>query len=632
MTTAVRPGDLKMIAELIEERLHAELPENLPLRIRCAYKQGNLIVLGEHTPEVKLDLPPTFKAIQQAILALVGYLPGQLRLYLRVKGQKTPYAYHAFKTPQPLGAVMDPEGGQPVLLLDRPPHRATHRREAAPPVSEEARQAMDLAAAAFPLNPFDAPPPEDAFEEQLELEPEPQRQRQRPQQRSSQRQRAQQREPQRQQKLGNQPSSWLLPFSACASIALVLGSATFYALSRPCAIGTCQQLVTANELTQDSAELLQAAQYQQQIQAARAQLTSASQLLTGIPLWSKDYGTAQRLLRRNRNLTAGLDEMVNALDTALSAVAQGKNPPHPLQVWEGVASNWQQAIAFLESVPPDSPVYPLALEKLPTYRANLTEIKQRIQAEKTGREQMQAILSVAKVAQARSGVAQSVESWETIYTSWEQVIKQLEALPRGTMAHQEASQLLPSYRSQLELSRDRKTKEKIATEAYESAILAADRAENAALNNQWSQAVDQWNQAVTSAEQVPTGTYYYPKTAASLQEFKAQREVAQEELKKANLIAKTRADLNTTCQGNPKVCEYTLTDSVISVWLSADYIRKIQQTATVATTNRDPKVRQSLDLHVNTLRTALEAIADNAQLPLELYDPYGSFIGRHTPN
>ncbi|MCT7969218.1 hypothetical protein NG799_23155 [Laspinema sp. D1] len=626
MTTAVRPGDLKMIAELIEERLHAELPENLPLRIRCAYKQGNLIVLGEHTPEVKLDLPPTFKAIQQAILALVGYLPGQLRLYLRIKGQKNPYAYHAFKTPQPIGAVMDPQGGQPILLLDRPPHRAPNRRETPPPVSEEARQAMDLAAAAFPLNPFDTPPPEEAFDEQLELEPESQPQRRTP------RQRPQQRPQQRQRKSRNQPSSWLLPFSACASVALVLGSATFYALSRPCAIGTCQEIIAANELTQDSAELLQSAQYQQQIQAAKGQLTSASQLLAEIPLWSKDYGTAQRLLRRNRNLTAGLDEMVNALDSALTAVAQGKNPPHPLQVWEGVAANWQQAIALLESVPPDSPVYPLALEKLPTYRANLTEIQGRIQDEKTGREQMQGILSVAKVAQARSGVAQSVESWETIYASWEQVIKQLEALPRGTMAHQEASQLLPSYRSQLELSRDRKTKEKIATEAYQEAILAADRAENATRNNQWSQAVDQWNQAIASAEQVPTGTYSYPKTAASLPEFKAQREVAQEELKKANLIAKTRADLNNTCQGNPKVCEYTLTDNVISVWLSADYIRKIQQTATVATTNRDPKVRQGLDLHVNTLRTALEAIADNAQLPLELYDPYGAFIGRHTPN
>lgn len=626
MTTAVRPGDLKTIAELIEERLHAELPENLPLRIRCAYKQGNLIVLGEHTPEVQLDLPPTFKAIQQAILALVGYLPGQLRLYLRVKGQKNPYAYHAFKTPQPLGAVMDPQGGQPVLLLDRLPDRPPNREETASPVSEEARQAMDLAVAAFPLNPFDTPPPEEDFEEQLELEPERQRQR------KPQRQQQRQRKPQRQRQSRNQPSSWLLPFSACASIALVLGSATFYALSRPCAIGTCQEIVTANELTQDSAQLLQAAQYQQQIQSARAQLTSASQLLAGIPLWSKDYGTAQRLLRRNRNLTAGLDEMVNALDSALTAVAQGKNPPHPLQVWEGVASNWQQAIALLESVPPDSPVYPLALEKLPTYRANLTEIQGRIQAEKTGREQMQKILSVAKVAQARSGVAQSVESWETIYASWEQVIQQLEALPRGTMAHQEASQLLPSYRSQLELSRDRKTKEKIATEAYEEAILAADRAENATRNNQWSQAVDQWNQAIASAEQVPTGTYYYPKAAASLQEFKPQREVAQEELKKANLIAKTRADLNNTCQGNPKVCEYTLTDSVISVWLSAEYIRKIQQTATVASTNPDPKVRQGLDLHVKTLRTALEAIADNAQLPLELYDPYGAFIGRHTPN
>lgn len=619
MTTAVRPGDLRTIAELLEERLHAELPDRLRLQIRCAYRRGNLLVLGEHPPDVHLELQPTFRALQNGILSLLGQIPGELRLYLRAKGQKQPYAYHAFRTPQPVGAVMDATPQPPILLLDRSPTPAIAAPPTPPqmPLNPEAERALEMALAAFPLNPFDSPPPDSEGVELSEL----------PLDDSEEEESIP-----RRRRVRKPVKSWLLPFSAMASIALVVGSATFYVLSRPCAIGTCPQVRTANELTSVSANLLENAQYKEQIVEAREQILAAMELLQGIPPWSGDYQNAQRLLQKNRNLAEGLDEMVEAMDKGLNAVAQGKNPPHPAEVWQNVAAVWSEAIALLEAVPADSPVYSLALDKLPQYRANLTAIQGRIKAEQTSAKQLQETLAVAKVAQARSGAALSYESWETIYANWENVIAQLEALPEGTIAHQEAAKLLPNYRAQLDLARDRKTKEKIAADAYDTAILEADRAEESVLENQWSAAVTQWTQAIVAAEQVPEGTVYYPKAVAQLKAFKAQLDVAQAELRKANILAKARADLKRTCEGKPTVCEYTVTENAIGVWLSAQYLRNIQQTATIADRNRDAKVRQGLDVHVTTLRTALEAISDNANIPLDVYDPYGSLIGRHAPN
>lgn len=608
MTTAVRHNDLQTVAELIEERLHSQLPENLPLRIRCALKGGNLLVLGEHSPEVKLEVQRTFRTLKQAILALVPQLKGELRLYLRLRGQKQPYAYHAFRSAQPLGAVGSPRDDEPVLLpkkLGRSPMGNQPPEE----LSAEAIQARDLAIAAFPLNPFDMPPPDSAFEQTP-----PPVEKFRPPQWSRPR-----------------SKSWPKSVYGGVFLALAGGAIVAYAVSRPCVLRQCREILTADELTIASANTLNQAQYIQQLVESRDQLTAARDILTQIPLWSRHFPTRERLLQRNRTLSEGLDEMILALQTGLDAVEKGENPPHRAEVWQAVAQVWRQAIAALESVESDSPVYPLAQEKLSNYRANLAEIELRIDTEKTANAQFQQARKAANVAKARSGVARSFDSWEKVYFSWEGVIAQLEALPQETMAHQEAKELLPEYRAQLALARDRKMKEKIAEDAYNQALLEADLAAKRAQENQWSLTVARWNQAIAYAEQVPTGTFYYPKVAGLIKEYKTARDEAKVKLEKAVRLQKARADLKKTCEGKPTVCEYTVTDNLISVWLTADYLNKLQETTATAQKKNDPKIRQGVDEHVNTLKSALEAIADNARLTLEVYNPYGSLIGRYSP-
>lgn len=610
MSTAVRQRDVQTIAQLIQERLHSELPENLPLRIQCSLKQGNLLILGEHAPEVKLDLQSTFRAIQQAILSLVGEFSGDLRLYLKVSGRKQPYAFHAFKTPQPVGSVGSGSSEAPVKLLDElylnAPATETERE---PEVSEDIPEETDMPIAASALNPFAAPPDEPAFEAESTSDSKYPR--------YSHRQ--------------DSHNSWLLPLYACISIAVVVFPTTFYVTSRPCVIGECQEIRTADRLTQASAKTLQEAKYKQQLVEVQQQLAESRDLLKTIPPWSRDYQNAQRLLQNNSSLSQGLDEMIKALDKGLNAVDKGKNPPHPVQVWTEVSSVWSSAIAFLEEVPEDSPVYALAQQKLPEYRANLSTIQERISRETTSAKRLEKAMSAAKVAQARSGVAQSLNSWETIYSNWQSVINQLEAIPTGTIAYQKAAQLLPSYRAQLALARDRKTTEKISEDAYNQALIEADRAETQARNNQWSLTVAQWKQAISYAEQVPVGTFYYAKSAALIKESKAALQEAEAQLKKALTLQKARADLKKTCEGKPQVCEYTLTEDAIGVWLTADYVRQIRQNATMASRKGDAKIRKGVDQHVNTLRTALEAISDNARIPLELYDPFGVRIGRNSP-
>jgi hypothetical protein len=97
-------------------------------------------------------------------------------------------------------------------------------------------------------------------------------------------------------------------------------------------------------------------------------------------------------------------------------------------------------------------------------------------------------------------------------------------------------------------------------------------------------------------------------------------------------VQKTKNDLQELCNGDPVVCEYTVTEDVINVWLTAAYVRKVKRTALLADRKGDQKALVGINQHLDTLKVALQSIRDNAQIPLMLYDSYGALIGRHPKN
>jgi uncharacterized protein with von Willebrand factor type A (vWA) domain len=134
------------------------------------------------------------------------------------------------------------------------------------------------------------------------------------------------------------------------------------------------------------------------------------------------------------------------------------------------------------------------------------------------------------------------------------------------------------------------------------------------------------------AEQVPVATAYSQKAKPLIGDYKTLLQQAEVKLQEERNLQKARTDLDRTCKGNPKICDYTVSKDLIAVQMTPNYVQKLQQTFIQADNNNAIKTRQAVENHVETLKQALEAIGDNAKIPMQVYDGEGKQIATHAPN
>ena len=149
--------------------------------------------------------------------------------------------------------------------------------------------------------------------------------------------------------------------------------------------------------------------------------------------------------------------------------------------------------------------------------------------------------------------------------------------------------------------------------------------------NGWFKASEYWRRALSYAEQVPAATSYSQKAKPLIDSYKTSLQQAEVKLQEERNLQKARTDLDRTCKGNPKICDYTVSKGLIAVQMTPDYVQKLQQTFIQANNNNSVKTRQAVEKHVETLQKALEAIAENAKIPMQVYDGDGKRIGSHEP-
>ena len=70
----------------------------------------------------------------------------------------------------------------------------------------------------------------------------------------------------------------------------------------------------------------------------------------------------------------------------------------------------------------------------------------------------------------------------------------------------------------------------------------------------------------------------------------------------------------------------------ITVRISPDYEQSLQDSLIEASTQRDTSIIDGVNNHLQTLQQALEAISDNADVPLTVYDAQGTVIYERTLN
>jgi len=628
MTVAARQSKAQILEVKLQQHLQAAGFKDLPLYISCDFRENSLTVVGEHPRSLVLKAKPTLAVLEAAILELEPPSIQQIGLCLKITGQKQPYAFHSFTMHNPVlsraktaqmpkkaeskpaetaGIVPVPKAADAAeeLALETGDSDAGIDGEYFPDLAESPIESEPIAfkVAAIPANiaenPFDP----------LDLEP----------------------------VVTVEKAPKHSPFLALAVAGIVSAvgvtlASGFYVLSRPCVIGECTALASAKQLSQNSAKTLRTSKVANSAEEAQEQLKQAIALLEPIPSWSIHRGAAQNALADYRKQSQNLNSAIDAAKLAASAAQKTKNPPVSEQNWQEAETLWSSAIAQLGEIPDSSPVYQFAQKKSKEYRTNLGSAKRRLTAEQKAEKQLLAAKSTAQIAEALAAVAQSAETWEKVQTNWENSLDTLSSIPSGTTSYEQAKILVPQYETKLSQARSRKNVEGIAEDAYTQAVTLAAEARILEGQNGWFKASENWRRALSYAEQVPAATAYSQKAKPLIGEYTTSLQQAEVKLREERNLQKARTDLDRTCKGNPKICDYTVSKDLIAVQMTSNYVQKLQQTFIQAENNNATKTRQAVEKHVQTLQKALEAIGDNAKIPMQVYDGEGKRIASHEPN
>ncbi|MDX2230159.1 MAG: hypothetical protein NW220_11005 [Leptolyngbyaceae cyanobacterium bins.349] len=625
MTVTVQQEDLKRIGRYLQEQLKPQA-QVTPLQVQCAVKE-TLLVLVQHPPGNAPDPQQVFNRLEAAIANLppnlLTALPSHLhndpiKLFLRVLGQQQPYAFHhvAFPQPNPFRVADTFEMLDPSLELDSPntviqsPQPAVQPASSptspvapASPLSDQSNQSNlnqlkaerdrggELVHAATVDGEDKAPSDASALSEDVAPRPVAS-----PEQRRSL----------------TQPL--LLAMGGMAA-AIVVGLGG-YALTRPCVVGSCTALETAQSLSQQAAATLKTGE-PEAAQQATQQLTEARQLVAAIPAWSSQYGKAQSLQQQ-------LDQVLAAESQAVEATQKGQTTTQSVADWQATQDQWRGAIAQLEQVTPESPLHNFAQARLNAYRGNLAFTGQRIAVEQDAQKRLTTAQKTAELAIARQNVAQKLSDWQQAQSTWQVAVNTLQQIPSGTTAHAEAQQLLASYRPKLAASRDRATKEQLAQKIYTQATNYEKQAKTSQQRNQWSQAAASWQNALNAAKQVPEGTSITAEAQALVTNYTGS-------LQQAQTVVKIRGDLDRVCLAAGRICDYTITNEAIQVKFVPAYERKVRNLGGISQFSGDYETMYRVNAHLASLGNALQAVSNNAGIPVQVYNSDNQLLGAFVP-
>lgn len=634
MNPAIQPQDLQVLGERLQRGLREASAQPLAVQVRCGVKQGALLILAQHLPDSVLNPRQIVSTLEQVFRRSqsemnLGERP--VRLYLRIVGQEKPYAAYGLTTqPVALAAVESPSEALETGLTDESAARveqglpggdesdaadATAGDSVAGDASPNATASGEMRAMTW-LETHNGDRPDSVTVPVKAVAAEP--------------------EANGLRRMGAAIESglfWLTqPFVLISTgVALVAFCGTLYGLTRPCVLGFCEPLQTAQQLGETAQLAVQTAQSPQDVVDAYGKLVEANYLLDRIPSWSRHHPAAMNLMQTHEQEAAVLVQVVMAQDVAMQAAIKSQKPPHPLPTWQEIEQLWQQAIAHLERVSPDSPVHQLSDRKLVEYRANLAAIQRRIAIEKRAQEQVNLARKMAQVAEARNGIALSLPTWQLTQSTWKTAMDLLRQVPQTTMPYAEAQQLLALYQPRLLASRSHLQQEQQASSTYNRALALASQAQRSEALDQWSQAVNQWQEALRYAQQVPRDTSQSTQAQTLVTAYKAALVTAQDRLKLAVSNQTAQSALERTCAGTPRACTYSRMGNVMQVRITPSYDQALQQAAAATQAKGESDAQAAMMLNFSPLLQAIAVAGEESQLPIQLFNANGSLFGTYDP-
>lgn len=630
MHSATRLDDLKILECFLQNSLHAHLGRIVPFQVQCLYKDETLWVLAQHPTDVAIDIPETFSVLERALQAEEPKTPLAVRLYLRAEGNQRPYTQQSF-TVYPLVKNIIPGEAAPemtgtgedrislernsdradIALLDSTHYAAT---AVADPISAEGDRAErdpnhEHRIVKIDTDDFvsDIENSFGSFDDRQQNEVYP------PEAKNSQ-----------------SPKIWPI-LGGLSAIVAIAGAG--YMATRPCVFGVCTELNTSAQLNRAaSATLNNPNAAVPEVLTAQKQLHQSVDTLAAIPAWSGSYGLAQTSLQATEVQVGYTDSAVAAMNQAYQAsvLVVGK-PSVPLAKWQESKRLLTDSIAALSKIPETSQVYPLARRKLGDYQAQLGNIERRLTTETKAEEQLKSAAAGIKSATAAQTTATSLANWRAVKTQWDAIGASLGGIPTTTSSYNQAQLLLKSAQPQIVAAKDKLALEQRATQNYQTAVSLAAAAKQAQQNRQPDRAVSQWNQALAAIQSIPPTASVYSAAKPLVLEYTKNFRQADAQLRTDRQLTQATQDLQRTCGGTPQICNYTVTSKGIEVRLLPLYTQTLVQTASAASTQDDNTAKVGILKHLNTLGNALQAIGENAKLPISVYSADGKQIQNYRP-
>lgn len=587
MRVAVQQEDLQLLSRTLQEQFLAEVPSGEFFQIKCAVNKDELMILTQHPVSVKVNTEEIFAVLEEALQSLPPYQDQQVQCFLRIVGEKLPYAKRSL-TMKGYGKTESP-----IIQQDDE--------------DQEDEEATSFSSLALPLShstATDAVEYEEGVFDPLAGTPD----------------------------LLTNPSQRPLKkilLGAVVGISL-LGSGGAYLVTRPCVMSVCQEFQSAQQLNTQFRQLISRARSEKDLTTLQQQLETTSIALGVIPPWSSYSQQAAELKTNLSGRSEKISQVNKALQAASVAEQKMQTPATSQDELQARQQLWRQAITPLEAISPNHELYRLVQPKLIKYRIHLQTINQQLLAQEKWVKKLADAKGVASVANKWETTAKSLKDWQRVQSTWQVVINALNVIPQSSPASQEAQQLLLEYKPKLARARDRVTIEQLAAKSYQQLLGIASQAKAYEQKQEWQAAVIYWQQALQAAKQISNNSLYYNQAQSLITPYSASLQQAQEKLILNNSWQQTRADLNKTCSSEIRICNFTVDDKGIIVKITPEYEQVLQ--SSISDNNaQDSSLAVGITNHWQTLQEALTVISENANLPLFIYNVQDQVIYMRTP-
>lgn len=567
--------DLQAIAIALLEHLRAEVPSGEQFRVKCVVQNHQLMILIQHQSSVLTNTQQVFLVLKSALEELPTQLQLQVELFLRIAGEKLPYAKHSlFGLGQ--SNSTDTQVGEEITTNSSVTYSLTQEEEAFNPMMDEADLSSSTPRHSVRLQYF-----------------------------------------------ASLPLKSILVGAALTGITFFGGGT--YVLSRPCVMLECKEILTAKKLQQSSPQLTRSAKSEKELTKLQQQFAIASDALKIIPSWAPRHQQAEQLATSLSGQSEKIKSVIKALQTASIAEQKNQTPVNSLQELQARQQLWRNAIAPLEAIAPHNQLYGLVQRKLSLYRLRLQTINQQLLGEAKWLQKLTQAKAVANTALSLETAIKSPADLQKVQFTWQLAVNSLSLIPQTSSASQQAQELLLDYKPKLATARDHSTKELLAAKAYQQALNTTNQANAQQQQNQWVAALASWDLAINAAKQIPTDSFYYSQAQQLIEPLTNALRQAQQKAQVAGNLQQTRTDLVKTCSSGIRICTFTIDSKGITVRISPQYQQALENSLANANP-QDPSSFTGVSNHLQVLQEALGAISENANLPLVVYDAQGQIV------